>query len=80
MLLKDMKIPAEQVMALGDGENDIEMMQLAGVGVAVGNAHKKLKAVANYVVASNDSDGVGEAIERFVLTTDVPAPVKQETP
>jgi Cof subfamily protein (haloacid dehalogenase superfamily) len=79
MLLKDMKIPAEQVMALGDGENDIEMIQLAGVGVAVGNAHQKLKAVANHVVASNDADGVGEAIERFVLTTDVSTPIKQET-
>ncbi len=80
MLLKDMKIPAEQVLAIGDGENDIEMIQLAGIGVAVGNAHQKLKDVANHVVATNDADGVGEAVERFVLTADVSTPVKQETP
>ncbi len=67
MLLKDLKIPAEQVVAIGDGENDIEMIQIAGVGVAVGNAHQKLKDVADHVVASNDEDGVAEAVERYVL-------------
>lgn len=70
LLLKDINIPTEQVLAIGDGENDIEMVQLAGIGVAVGNAHQKLKGVANHVVASNDEDGVGEAIERFVLEID----------
>jgi len=73
MLLKDMKIPAEQVLAIGDGENDIEMIQLAGIGVAVGNAHQKLKDAANHVVASNDEDGVAEAVERFVLV-ETPTP------
>jgi Cof subfamily protein (haloacid dehalogenase superfamily) len=73
LLLKDLKLPAEQALAIGDGENDIEMIQLAGVGVAVGNAHQKLKAVADHVVASNDEDGVAEAVERFVLA-ETPAP------
>jgi Cof subfamily protein (haloacid dehalogenase superfamily) len=77
MLLKDMKIPAAQVLAIGDGENDIEMIQLAGTGVAVGNAHQKLKDVANHMVASNDEDGVAEAVERFMLAVDVPAPVAE---
>jgi Cof subfamily protein (haloacid dehalogenase superfamily) len=76
LLLKDLKIPAEQVLAIGDGENDIEMVQLAGVGVAVGNAHQKLKDVADQVVASNDEDGVAEAVERFVLAQ-TPAPVAE---
>ena len=67
LLLKDLDIPAQQVMAIGDGENDIEMVQLAGTGVAVGNAHPGLKAVARHVVVSNDEDGVAEAVERFVL-------------
>jgi Cof subfamily protein (haloacid dehalogenase superfamily) len=66
-VLKDLKVPAEQVMAVGDGDNDIEMLQLVGIGVAVENATPKLKEVAKYVVASNDADGVAEAIERFVL-------------
>ncbi|MBC8099568.1 MAG: HAD hydrolase family protein, partial [Armatimonadetes bacterium] len=55
--------------------NDIEMIQLVGIGVAMGNANAKLKAVADYVVASNDQDGVAEAIERFVLKKDEPQPV-----
>ncbi len=77
LLLKDLKIPAENVMAIGDGENDLEMIQLAGIGVAVGNANQKLKEAADQVVASNDKDGVAEAVESFVLAAVVPAPVAE---
>ncbi len=70
VLLKQMGIDAANVLAIGDGENDIDMIQLAGIGVAVGNASEKLKAVADHVVASNDADGVAEAVERFVLEAD----------
>jgi Cof subfamily protein (haloacid dehalogenase superfamily) len=73
-LLKEMDVKPEEVLAIGDAENDIEMIQLAGIGVAVGNAHEKLKAVADYVVASNDEDGVAEAVERFALKKDEPKP------
>jgi Cof subfamily protein (haloacid dehalogenase superfamily) len=73
-LLKSMKISMEHVLAIGDGENDIEMLQSAGIGVAVGNADAKVKEAANYVVASNDEDGLAEAIERFVL----PPPAEPE--
>lgn len=66
-LLKEMGITAEKVLAIGDGENDIEMIELAGIGVAMGNADEKLKAVADHVVASNEADGVAEAVERFVI-------------
>lgn len=66
-LLQQLAIDPMTMMAVGDGENDIEMLQLAGIGVAVGNANAKLKAVADYVVSSNDDAGVAEAIERFVL-------------
>ncbi|MBZ0295868.1 MAG: HAD family hydrolase [Anaerolineae bacterium] len=66
-LIKEMNIPASQVMAIGDGENDIEMLQIAGIGVAVGNALKPVQEAANHIVESNDKDGVAEAIERFVL-------------
>lgn len=66
-LLHDLGISPEHVMAIGDGENDVEMLRLAGLGVAVGNAMPAARAAADVVVASNDADGVAEAVERFVL-------------
>lgn len=68
MLLKDMDLRPEQVIALGDGENDLEMIRMAGIGVAMGNAAPSVKEAADYVVSTNDEGGVAEAIERFVLT------------
>lgn len=65
-VMKDLNIPPENTLAIGDGENDIEMLQAVGTGVAVGNAVQALKDVAAQVVASNDNDGVAEAIEMFV--------------
>lgn len=67
-LLKDMKIKPEHVLAAGDAENDIEMIQMAGIGVAMGQAAQDVKDAADYVTASSDEDGVGQAIERFVLS------------
>lgn len=67
VLLGELGVAPETVLAIGDGENDIEMLQLAGIGIAVGNAHESLKQVADYVVGANDTDGVAEAVERFVL-------------
>ncbi len=72
-LLRDLNLEPRHVLALGDGENDIEMVRLAGVGVAMGNAEAHLKAAADHVVATNDNDGVAEAVERFVLASS-PAP------
>eukprot|EP00959_Pyramimonas_sp_CCMP1952_P114238 2388485-Pyramimonas_sp.AAC.1 len=54
-------------MAVGDGENDIEMLQLAGIGVAMANGAPKTLAIADAIVGSNDEDGVAEAIEKFIL-------------
>jgi len=73
LLLKELGLEPEEMLAIGDGENDIEMIQLAGIGVAVGNANPKLKAVADATVASNDADGVAEAVEKFVLKVPVVA-------
>lgn len=67
-LLKFLKVNPENVMAMGDAENDIEMIQLAGIGVAMGQASQDVKDAADYVTASNDADGVAEALERFVLS------------
>jgi Cof subfamily protein (haloacid dehalogenase superfamily) len=67
-LLKDLKIAPENVMAIGDAENDIEMIELVGVGVAMGQADQHVKDAADYVTGTCDQDGVAQAIERFVLT------------
>lgn len=73
MVLRDLHTPPENVLAIGDAENDIEMIQLAGIGVAMGHAAQSVKDAADEVVASNDEDGVAEALERFVLPPEPPA-------
>lgn len=60
-------VTAGETMALGDAANDVEMLQWAGLAVVPGNAWAEAKAVADAVVPSNDEDGVGVALERFVL-------------
>ena len=59
----------EQAMAIGDGINDVDLLEAVGLPVAVANAIPEAKAVAKAVVASNDEDGVAEAIEQFVLAS-----------
>lgn len=60
-------IPLAQVIAVGDNLNDLEMIRLAGLGVAMGNASEPLRAQADYVTASNDDEGLREVIDRFIL-------------
>ena len=57
-------------MAMGDGENDIEMLKFAGWGVAMKNAREDVKKVANVVTTSNNEDGVAKAIEKYILEGD----------
>ncbi|HEX2906220.1 MAG TPA: Cof-type HAD-IIB family hydrolase [Phototrophicaceae bacterium] len=80
LVLKDLMVLPDEVLAIGDAENDVEMIQLAGVGVAVGNAGQHVKAVANYVAPSNDEDGVAEAIERFALKKEAVAEAAPAAP
>ena len=54
-----------ETMAFGDGGNDISMLLKAGVGVAMGNANDKVKAIANYVTSSVDDDGIYKALKHF---------------
>lgn len=79
ILTKDLRIPAENVMAIGDAENDIEMIQFAGIGVAMGQAEQAIKDIADYVAPTNDEDGVADAIEKFVLPPP-PEPVAAPAP
>ena len=56
-----------EIMAFGDGENDIEMLKFAGVGVAMGNASDEVKAAADYVTESVDDNGIENALKHFGL-------------
>ena len=57
----------DEVMCLGDHENDRDMIEYAGLGVAMGNAIDSIKEIANFVTTTNDEDGVAVAVEKFVL-------------
>lgn len=60
-------LTADDVMAIGDDYNDLEMIRGAGLGIAMGNAVEPVRDAARYVTGSNDDDGVAQALERFVL-------------
>jgi hydroxymethylpyrimidine pyrophosphatase-like HAD family hydrolase len=60
-------VPMEQVMAIGDAMNDVEMLQVSGIAVAVDNAHPAVKAAAHWVAPSNNDHGVHAALVRFGL-------------
>ena len=67
-LAKTLGIAAGQVLALGDGENDMTMLEAAGWGVAVANAGERCKTVADAITRNdNNNDAVAEAVERWVL-------------
>ena len=57
----------EETMAIGDGGNDVEMLQHAGIGVAMGNARDEVKQVADYVTDSVDDNGVVNALKHYGL-------------
>ena len=58
-------IKAGEMMAIGDGGNDVSMIKYAGVGVAMGNAGDDVKLVADYITTSVDDDGIGNAFRHF---------------
>lgn len=60
-------IQREEMIAIGDGDNDLEMLNYAGLGIAMGNAHDEVKEAADAVTASNDEDGVAKAIQKYIL-------------
>ncbi len=61
-------IDVGDTIALGDSENDIAMIETAGLGVAMGNAMPKVKAAADYIADTNDNDGVAKVIYKFCLS------------
>lgn len=66
-LLVQLGIPKEEVIAIGDSYNDLSMIEMAGLGVAMGNAPADIKAKADYITDTNMEDGVAKVIEQFVL-------------
>ena len=59
-------IKQEEVICIGDAGNDLDMIEYAGLGVAMGNAFEEVKAAADYITDTNDEDGVAKVIERFI--------------
>ena len=68
-LADHLKIDRKATMALGDGGNDLSMIQTAGIGVAMANGLEEVKAAADFITLSNDEDGVAAAIEKIVLNS-----------
>lgn len=60
-------IPMANVMAFGDGENDIEMLQAAGIGIAMENAMEEVKAAADDITADNNNDGITAALRKYLM-------------
>jgi 5-amino-6-(5-phospho-D-ribitylamino)uracil phosphatase len=66
-LMTHLGLKPDQVMAIGDGLNDIPIIKTAGLGVAMGNAPLEVKAAARYITGDVEHDGVAEALKKWVL-------------
>lgn len=60
-IARELSIKREEIVCFGDGENDIDMLRYAGMGVAMGNASEEVKAAADYVAENIDEDGIYKA-------------------
>lgn len=66
-LLSSIGIMREEIIACGDGYNDLTMIQYAGLGVAMGNGVLPVRKAADYITLSNNEDGVAHVVEKFML-------------
>lgn len=66
-LCKHLDISPNEVIAFGDGDNDIDMLQFADIGVAMGNASHYVKSKADYITLSNEEDGIADVIYKKIL-------------
>ena len=67
VLLEQLQLKREEVMAIGDGVCDVTMIQQAGMGIAMGHSPASVQACADYVTLSNEEDGVAVAVEKLIL-------------
>lgn len=58
----------DEVICIGDNENDISMIRHAGLGIAMGNGNDIIKRVADFVTLTDENDGVAYAVEKFILS------------
>lgn len=70
VLLEELGMTPDEMMACGDGFNDLSMIEYAGLGVAMANAQEVVKQAANYITLSNEEDGVAHAVEKFMLNAE----------
>ncbi|MDN4753187.1 Cof-type HAD-IIB family hydrolase [Porphyromonadaceae bacterium W3.11] len=66
-LMKDLGLSREEVIAVGDSHNDLSMMEIAGVGVAMANASEAIKRSADYITKSNNEDGIFHFLNKYIL-------------
>lgn len=78
VLMEKLKVPTEEVIAIGDGVADVSMLQLAGTSIAMGNASDSVKACADHTTSTNNQDGVAIAVEQTILSAIKPAEVPLE--
>ncbi len=67
MLAEQLGISMEETMAIGDSENDLDMLKVAGLGIAMDNASDTIKEAADAITLSNEENGVAYAIEKYIL-------------
>ncbi|BDH78984.1 MAG TPA: phosphoglycolate phosphatase [Methanothermobacter sp.] len=67
LVAEDMGIKTDDIIAIGDSENDIDFLKVAGLKVAVANADPQLKKMADYVTTKKYGDGVAEALEKLIF-------------
>lgn len=60
------KIPLSQTIAIGDNYNDVEMLKMAGLGVAMGNAPQEVKDAADYITKDNENDGIAYFVSKYL--------------
>lgn len=75
ILMEKLDVKPEEVIAIGDGVCDFSMIQMAGLGIAMGNAQDSVKVCADVVTASNEEDGVALAVEKAILSEIRPAEI-----
>lgn len=61
-------IDRNEIISIGDNENDISMIEFAGLGVAMGNAEQIVKNIADYITTTNEEDGVAKVIEKYIIS------------
>lgn len=67
-LTEKYNLDREAIIAIGDNENDLSMIEYAGLGVSVANGVELLKEKADYITSSNEEDGISEVIKKFILS------------